>query len=128
MSQPGNFPHSSDKMGREVPEHSDAMSFVKDNGHNFLSNDTTIIPTTDVQVRSVFVLTILGTRGSLPFQFILPRDFVVFDVTFREFLGNSFLCIYREFLGKPFTDTLKTIIKPFTVCFFTNSCKYTETC
>ena len=54
MSRPGNFLTSSDKKDCEVPERSNAVSFAKDYGHyNFLSNDTTIIPTTDVQVRSV---------------------------------------------------------------------------
>ena len=77
MSQPGNFPHSSDKMGREVPEHSDAVSFDKGIGnHNFLSDDTTIIPTTDIQVGS-FVLTIWGLRDLNLFNFTLPRDFVL---------------------------------------------------
>ena len=67
MTQAGNFPHGSNKMGREVPEHSDAVSFAKGNGdNNFLTNDTTIIPTTDIQVRSV-VLIIWG-----------PRDFVLY--------------------------------------------------
>ena len=80
VSQPGNFPHSSDKMGREVPEHSNAVSFAKDNGHdNFLSDDTTIIPTTDIQVRSVlFVLTIWGP-GTL--YLVLPLGILA-----REFL------------------------------------------
>ena len=67
VSQLGNFPHSSDKMGREVQEHSDVVSFAKDDGHNnFLIDDTTIIPTTDIQVRSVFLI-IWG-----------PRDFVLY--------------------------------------------------
>ena len=51
VSRPGNFLTSSDKKGREVPEHCDAVSFAKGNGHNFFFNDTTIIPTTDIQVR-----------------------------------------------------------------------------
>ena len=76
MSQPGNFPHSSDKMGREVPEHSDAVSFVKDNGHNFLSDDTTIIPTTDIQVEAL-ACSFVGLRDSNLFNFTLPRDFVL---------------------------------------------------
>ena len=109
MSQPGLFPHGSDKKDHEVPEHSDAGFFTKDTG-NFLSDDTTIIPTTDNQVRVfLFCLDHLGTRDSFPFIFTLQRDFVTFDITFREFLGNSFLCNYREFLEKPFTNTLETI-------------------
>ena len=62
MSRPGNVLTSSDKKDCEGPEHSNAVSFAKDNGHdNFLSDDTTIIPPTDIQVRSVlFVLTIWG--------------------------------------------------------------------
>ena len=109
MSQPGLFPHGSDKKDHEVPEHSDAVFFTK-GADNFLSDDTTIIPTTDNQVRVfLFCLDHLGTRDSFPFNFTLQRDFVTFDITFREFLGNSFLVFIGNSWEKPFTNILETI-------------------
>ena len=50
VSRPGNFLTGSVKQDCDVPEHSDAEFFAKDSG-NFLINDTTILPTTDSQVR-----------------------------------------------------------------------------
>ena len=67
---------------------------------------------------SVFVLTICGTQGLDPFRLYFTAGLCIVQCYFLGIPRDSFCVYLLGILRKPFAETLKTILKPFTVCFF----------